>query len=311
MDGRPSERAAIRPRKRTRGSHRFATPATRMNDESGGAAATSTRSVRSIVQTSLTIAGIALAAYLAVLAWIYVRQESLLFYPTPLPPGYAFAIPDVHEVRIDVDGATLSALHLRLPDPKGVVFFLHGNAGNLASWFADAAFYRRANYDLFMIDYRGYGKSGGRIQSEQQLRDDVRKAWDAVAPLYVGKRIVIYGRSLGTPLAARLAAQIQPDLTILVSPFWSAADLARIYFPWAPAALLRYPLATNVDVRDIRTPVLLVHGERDELIPVDNSERLHAVVPNSTFLRIRGAGHNDIQEFGDYLDALARRLGEM
>jgi pimeloyl-ACP methyl ester carboxylesterase len=260
------------------------------------------------VPLALTAAAIALAAYAAVLGWIYVRQESLLFYPTPLPPGYAFAIPDVREVRIDVDGATLSALHLRLPDPKGVVFFLHGNAGNLASWFADSAFYRQANYDLFMMDYRGYGKSSGRIQSEEQLRADVRKAWEVVAPLYAGKHIVIYGRSLGAALAARLAAQVQPDLTILVSPFWSAADLARIYFPWAPAALLRYPLATNVDVRAIRTPVLLVHGERDELIPVEHSERLLAATPNGAILRVRGAGHNDIQEFDDYLGALARRL---
>ena len=285
-----------------------ATSATRVNNGTDRGAATPAGSRRSIVPLALTAAAIALAAYAAVLGWIYVRQESLLFYPTPLPPGYAFAIPDVREVRIDVDGATLSALHLRLPDPKGVVFFLHGNAGNLASWFADSAFYRQANYDLFMMDYRGYGKSSGRIQSEEQLRADVRKAWEVVAPLYAGKHIVIYGRSLGAALAARLAAQVQPDLTILVSPFWSAADLARIYFPWAPAALLRYPLATNVDVRAIRTPVLLVHGERDELIPVEHSERLLAATPNGAILRVRGAGHNVIQEFDDYLGALARRL---
>ena len=291
-----------------RGSHRNATPATRLNHDPRGGAANFGTSRRSIVQIALIVAAVALAGYAAMLGWIYVRQESLLFYPAPLAQDYRFAIPDVHEVRIDVDGASLSALHMRLPDPKGVVFFLHGNAGNLASWFADSAFYRTANYDLFMIDYRGYGKSGGRIRSEEELRADVRKAWDVVAPLYAGKRLVIYGRSLGTALAVGLAAQVQPDLTILVSPFWSAADLARIHFPWAPAALLRYPLATNVDVRAIRTPVLLVHGERDALIPVDNSERLLKVTPDGAIVRVRGAGHNDIQEFDEYRDALARRL---
>ena len=264
-----------------------------------------------MVHFSVIVVAIAIAVYAAALAWIYVRQESLLFYPTPLPPGYVFALPDVHEVRIDVDGATLSALHLRLPDPKGVVFFLHGNAGNLASWFTGSAFYRQANYDLFMIDYRGYGKSSGRIESEQQLRADVRKAWDIVAPLYAGKRIVIYGRSLGTALAAGLAAQIQPDLTILVSPYWSMEDLERTHFPWVPAALLRYPLATNVAVRAIRTPVLLVHGEQDRLIPVDNSARLQTVVPNGTFLRIPGAAHHDVHQSDVYLDTLARRLAAL
>ena len=263
------------------------------------------------MQLALIVAAIALAAYAALLGWIYLRQESLLFDPTPLPSDYAFTIPDVHAVRIDVDGATLSALHLRLPDPKGVVFFLHGNAGNLASWFMDSGFYRQANYDLFMVDYRGYGKSSGRIRSERELRADVRKAWDIVAPIYAGKRIVIYGRSLGSALAARLAAEVQPDLTILVSPFWSAEDLARIHFPWVPSALLRYPLATNIDVRAIRTPVLLIHGERDALIPVDNSERLRAVTQNGAILRLRGAGHNDLQEFRDYLETLARWLGAL
>jgi hypothetical protein len=282
-----------------------------LNHGPGGGAAPSAADRRSIVQLSLIAAAIALAAYAAVLAWTYLRQESLLFYPAPLPPEYAFAIPDVHEVRIDVDGASLSALHLRLPDPKGVVFFLHGNAGNLASWFTGSAFYRQANYDLFMVDYRGYGKSSGRIGSERELHADVRKAWDAVAPLYAGKRIVIYGRSLGTALAAHLAAEVQPDLTILVSPFWSAQDIAGIHFPWVPSALLRFPLATNIDLRAVRTPVLLVHGERDALIPVEQSERLLQVTPNGALLRIRGAGHNDVHEFGEYLDALARRLREL
>ena len=294
-----------------RGSHRNATPATRLNHDPRGGAANFGTSRRSIVQIALIVAAVALAGYAAMLGWIYVRQESLLFYPAPLAQDYRFAIPDVHEVRIDVDGASLSALHMRLPDPKGVVFFLHGNAGNLASWFADSAFYRKANYDLFMIDYRGYGKSSGRIRSEQELRADVRKAWEVVAPLYAGKRTVIYGRSLGTALAVGLAANVQPDLTILVSPFWSAADLAHVYFPWAPAALLRYPLATNIDLRAIRTPVLLVHGERDTLIPADNSERLLAVTPNGAIVRVRGAGHNDIQEFDEYRDALARRLAAL
>ena len=257
------------------------------------------------------IASMALAVYGTAVAWFSLRQESLLFYPIPLPPDYVFALPDVREVGVDVGGATLSALHLRLPEPKGVVFFLHGNAGNLSTWFTGSAFYRRANYDLFMIDYRGYGKSTGRIESEDQLRTDVRKAWDAVAPMYKGKRTVIYGRSLGTALAAGLAAEVQPDLTILVSPYWSIADLARTHFPWVPPGLVRYPLATNSDVRRIRTPVLLVHGEEDQLIPIGNSERLLAVVPQGELLRIPRAHHDDVHQFDVYLDSLASRLGAL
>ena len=151
---------------------------------------------------------LATALYPTVLAGAYWQQERLIFQPDLLSAAYRLASGDVHEVAVKVDGAELSALHLRRPDPKGVVFFLHGNNGNLATWLTNADFYRRANFDLFMVDYRGYGKSSGRIKSEAQLRADVLAAWRSVAPLYACKCKVIYGRSLGAALAAGLAAQV-------------------------------------------------------------------------------------------------------
>ncbi|HEY8359044.1 MAG TPA: alpha/beta fold hydrolase, partial [Ramlibacter sp.] len=188
--------------------------------------------------------------YGAVLAFLWWRQESLLFFPTPLPPGQVLAIePGVREARVEVEGATLSMLHLQLPAPRGVVFFLHGNAGNLASWFTDTGFYREANFDLVMPDYRGYGKSTGRITSARQLRADVRAAWDSVAAQYQDRPVVLYGRSLGTGLAADLAEQLTregrpPALTVLVSPYASMRELTREFYPWVPPGLLRYPLDT-------------------------------------------------------------------
>ena len=128
----------------------------------------------------LAIAG---AVYLALLALLWFGQEKLIFLPTPLPADHRFGHgADVHEAWVDVPGARLHALHLRLPRPDGVVFHLHGNAGNLDGWFAQPEFYRRLNLDLFMLDYRGYGKSGGRITSEAQLHADVRAAWQQIAP---------------------------------------------------------------------------------------------------------------------------------
>ena len=176
-----------------------------------------------LATTVLLVALVCLALYAGALAWLWVRQEKLLFAPTVLPAGQRLAqAADIHEVAIDVPGARLSALHLRLPEPKGVVFFLHGNAGSLATWFVNPEYYRQVNFDLFMLDYRGYGKSTGQIESEDQLRADVRAAWDAVGPHYAGRKVVIYGRSLGSGLAAGLAADLSasraPDLTVLVSP---------------------------------------------------------------------------------------------
>jgi uncharacterized protein len=252
--------------------------------------------------------GLALAAYGAVLGWVYWQQEELIFQPEPLPADYRFSEPWVEEVRITVPGATLSALHLQLPNPKGVVFFLHGNGGNLARWFTNAAFYREANFDLFMIDYRGYGKSSGRIGSEAQLMEDVRAAWNQVAPRYAGRRIVVYGRSLGAALAAQLAAEVKPDMTILASPFCSMADMAGLHYPWVPGALLRYPLSTCEAVARIASPLLLFHGDLDQLVPIDQSWRIIDRAPRAELVPVGGAGHGDLHRFPGYREPLMERL---
>jgi pimeloyl-ACP methyl ester carboxylesterase len=166
-------------------------------------------------------------------------------------------------------------------------------------------------FELFMLDCHGYGKSTGRIQSEVQLRSDVAAAWRQVAPRYRGLRTVVYGRSLGTALAAGLAAQIQPDLTILVSPYWSMAAMARLHYPLLPTALLRYPLRTFEDLARIQGPVLLIHGDRDALIPFDHSVRLQAVARNVQLVRIEGAAHNDLQDADQYLQAIADSLARI
>ncbi len=258
----------------------------------------------------LHLLGLVAAVYVALLALLWWGQERLLFHPEPLPPDHRFGFgADVQEVGIDrPDGTRLHALHLRLPAPRGVVFYLHGNAGNLQSWFVNADFYRQAGYDLFMLDYRGYGKSGGRITSEAELRDDARAAWQQVAPRYAGKARVIAGRSLGTGLAAGLAAEVQPELTLLISPYRSMRALAAQHYPWVPGALLRYPLDTEALAARIAGPSLLLHGDLDALIPASHSEALQARLPRARYVRIEGADHDDVQEFPAYLDAVRNAL---
>lgn len=269
-----------------------------------------------LVTTSMRLALLCLVLYALVLALLWFKQEKLLFAPTVLPSDFPLALaPDIHEVAIDVPGARLSALHLRLPHPKGVVFFLHGNGGSLESWFINPEYYRRANFDLFMLDYRGYGKSTGQIESEAQLRSDVRAAWAVVAPQYAGKKRVIYGRSLGSGLAAGLSAELAtngaPDLTVLVSSYSSMAALAAEHYPWVPQAVLRYPMRTDQVVAQIHSPLLLIHGAQDSLIAPLHSDALKALAPQATLLHIAGAAHNDLQDFDAYLGAYAQALGAL
>ncbi|MEJ6022213.1 alpha/beta hydrolase [Ramlibacter sp. PS4R-6] len=259
----------------------------------------------------LALATVAAAGFFALL---WSQQEKLLFYPSPLAADYKLAAePDVHELTVEVPGARLSVLHLQLPNPKGVVFFLHGNAGNLAGWFTNTAFYREANFDLVMPDYRGYGKSTGRIESEEQLLADVAAVWKQLGPRFAGKKVVIYGRSLGTALAAQLSsdltAQGRPaDLTVLVTPYSSIRELASEIYPFVPAAMLRYPLETARRASGIHGPIVLYHGDRDELIPLRHSERLASVLPNAQLVKVPGAAHNDIHAFPEYRQHLLAAL---
>ncbi len=259
---------------------------------------------------AVILAALVALGYAGALGLLYVTQERIILPAPTLAADYRFQFDQpFEEVWIPVQGASLHALHFKQPNPRGVVFFLHGNAGNLVSWTTGLDFYRRVNYDLFIVDYRGYGKSTGRIENEAQLYADARAAYDAMAPLYRDKPIVIYGRSLGTALAASLARDVQPRLLVLVSPFSSLAASAAQAYPWAPEWVLKYPLRTDAIIGDVKSPILLIHGSEDKLIPLSHSERLKALARSPVeLLVVPGAGHSDIHKFPVYLDGLAARL---
>jgi pimeloyl-ACP methyl ester carboxylesterase len=255
------------------------------------------------------------AVYTAAIGWLWFRQERLLFEPTPLPADHVLCTdPDVQELTIDVPGAKLSAAHLRLPEPRGVVFFLHGNSGNLLDCLVDLDAFREVNFDVVMFDYRGFGKSTGCIESEDQLRADVRYVWEYFAKEYEGKRVVIAGQSLGTALAAGLGAELTaadraPALTLLVSPYSSMRALADELYPWVPRQVLRSPLHTAEHAARLSGPLMLVHGDKDELIGIHHSESLCITVPQAQLLRVEGAGHSDVHKFPSFRKALAGALG--
>ena len=119
---------------------------------------------------------------------------------------------------------------------------------------------------------------------------------------------MLFGRSLGSGLVAHLAVPVQPELTVLVSPYSSMRALAAEHYPWVPAALLRYTLDTGAAVGRLRTPLLLVHGDRDTLIAPRHSDALLEFNPRAGLHRVKGAGHNDLQEFDDYHAVLRAAL---
>jgi len=261
----------------------------------------------------IKLAIFALFSWCLAIIFVWSRQEKLLFHPDPPTPDFKFELAHTSEVYIDVPGAKLHALYLRQPAEQshGIVLFLHGNAGNLETWFTHAEFWLETGYDVLMPDYRGFGKSTGKIESEAQLNDDVLRAWNFVAPNYQGKKHVVYGRSLGTGLATSFASQIPVDLLVLVSPYTSMTDVAREYYPWVPTGILRYPLKTNDLLPTLNNNILLLHGTNDKLISIGHSRRLQQLNPKAELVEIPGASHNDVHEFPIYISALKDTLASL
>jgi len=249
--------------------------------------------------------------YAGVLGLLALKQESLLFYPVKLPADFVFNKPDVIERHIEVPGAELSALHFRQANARGLIFFLHGNAGNLDLWLPDTALYRKAGFDVFMIDYRGFGKSTGHIQNEAQLHADVLAAWNSVAGEYAGRPVVLYGRSLGSGLAARLATEVRADQLILVSPYASFLRLGHDHFPWAPSFVTRYTIRTDQWLPKVRMPILMIEGGLDKLVAPDHAIFLQTLRPDAELVMIDAAGHNDIHTFPAYTQTMLEKLAQL
>jgi uncharacterized protein len=250
------------------------------------------------------------ATYVLICSALYFSQESLLFRPEPLAADFRFEFPQsFKEVALPVDGATLSALHFMIPNPKGVVLFFHGNAGSLRRWGEVADSFTARGYDLFIFDYRGYGKSNGKIASEHQLIDDGARAYRYVNERYPPQDIVIYGRSLGTGLAAQIALRHPPKMLILETPYVSLKDLTSRFYPYVPGFLLRFPLRTDLALPQIKSPVYLIHGTADEVVPYDSSEKLLPLIQSpKELVTIPNGEHNGLRLTPIYNAALDRFL---
>ncbi|WP_139925267.1 alpha/beta hydrolase [Hymenobacter sp. DG01] len=263
----------------------------------------------------LWILSLGAALYVAVCLLLYFQQERLLFFPTRLAPNYRFQFPGRFEERwiTTSDGTRLNGLLFRADSAhaKGLIFYLHGNGGALDSWGEVAPIYTRMGYDVFLLDYRGYGKSEGRITSQAQLLADVEAAYQQIGAHYSENQTVILGYSLGTGAAAWLAAQHHPKQLILQAPYPSMRAMARQHYPWVPGFIVRYPLHTDQVLPRMQAPIVIFHGDQDEVISCESALKLKTLLkPQDQFITLRGAGHNGMTDNPDYLAVIQEVLAK-
>jgi fermentation-respiration switch protein FrsA (DUF1100 family) len=252
------------------------------------------------------IAGVAAAGYLAVVAGLYLYQRQLLYHPDRARPILgALAGLGVREVSVPTaDGLSLLAWYLPAHDSPGserpVVVYFHGNAGHIGYRADRVERFAREGYGVLMIEYRGYGGNPGE-PSEAGLFEDAAAALRFIAAQGVpGRRLVLYGESLGTGVAVQVAAQRDVGAVVLESPYTSIAAAAQFHYQFIPAAWLvadRYDSLSRIG--QVRAPILMLHGARDGIIPSSLGEALFAAAPEPKEHWIAPeAGHADLGWFG-------------
>lgn len=238
------------------------------------------------------------------LPWI-VRQ--IVFQPTSLPSDFAFSFDTAHkEITLTTaDGIELNGLYFPVEQPKGTILYLHGNADNLARWGQYAEDFTRLGFAVWMIEYRSYGKSGSGYLSDEHLYQDALTAYHWIAEQIPSQELIIYGRSLGSGLAVRLAASLPARQLILETPYYSVEDLIGRYLPfWKSGLTQNIAFASYQYIQEVAMPISILHGTADGVVPYAEGQKLAALVPEATFITIEGGRHKNLRTFELYHQAL-------
>lgn len=247
-------------------------------------------------------------------AGFYFLQEQLIFYPSKLAKDYSFNFNnDFQEKWLSFNGIEIHSLLFEVKGAPGVILYFHGNAGSMEGWgelgseIAD-----QTGWSTWMIDYPGYGKSTGAISSEEQLHELAAKMLTEVRTNFPQQKVVVYGRSLGTGLASKLASNHIVDGVVLETPYFNGTELAKVTFPFMPAFIVRYTFLSNQWVKNIKSPTLIVHGTEDEIVPYDHGLRIYnEISSNKELLSIKGGFHNNLPEYQEYWSGLKAFLNRL
>ncbi|AZO81050.1 MULTISPECIES: alpha/beta fold hydrolase [unclassified Bosea (in: a-proteobacteria)] len=245
----------------------------------------------------------ALSAYVAVLVLLYVQQRQLLYPRNPARAEIASAnLPRAEETELaTADGEKLIAWVVPPREGKPVLLFFHGNAGNFGRSIRQTRF-RALTEDgtgLFAVNYRGYGGSTG-TPTEDGLAQDARAAYAAAVARFGADRLVGYGESLGTGVVLKLAAEAPLKAVILEAPYLSTAAVAQQLYPFIPVGLVMHDqFRSDQVIGKVKAPLLVLHGERDGVIPFSQGEALFSLAnPPKRFVRFPEGDHENLPAHG-------------
>jgi len=245
--------------------------------------------------------------YVAICVAFYFFQHLAFFRPEKLTTAFQYKYPfPFEELDFDMeDGGRINAIYFKVPNSRGVVYYLKGNSKSIKGWGKFAKDFLSNGYDFFMMDYRGFGKSKGK-RSQARVYNDAQYIYKWLAQSYPEDKIVLYGRSWGSGIAARIASWNKPKLLILDSPYFSFYYNINRYLFFTPLKLiLKYDIRTDQYLKITTCPVHIIHGTKDRLISFSQSEKLKALYPDKVTLhKINDGRHNNLPEFPEFFEIL-------
>lgn len=237
-------------------------------------------------------------AYLGVLAFMYLQQRSLQYFPSRAgTPPEALGLLSVSEQRVQTpDGETLVMWRAEARPGMPTILFFHGNGGEISGRAARMAFYQEQGFGALFLSYRGFGASTGSV-SEPGFITDALTAYDVLVKDGTSpQKIAVVGESLGTGVAVQLAAQRPVGAVALEAPFTAAVDVAAGLYWYLPVRwLMKDQYLSRDHITNVRVPLLIQHGDADRVIPVDQGRRLYEMANEPKELVILpGQGHDAI-----------------
>lgn len=257
----------------------------------------------------IRILNILLVIYLVVGIALFFLQDKFLFHPETIAreKKFSFSIP-YKEANVALNNEyNMNVVQFLAHDSmaRGVVLYFHGNRKNI-EWYARyAPIFTKKGYEVWMIDYPGFGKSTGKL-TEDELYDFAEQLYTMAKSKFKPENIVLYGKSLGTGIAAWLASKRTSKRVILETPYYSMTSLVSHYFPVYPVSrILKYHLPTYTYLSIVNAPVTIFHGTNDGVIPYSNAEKLKSLIKNKDeFVSIPDGEHNNLSEFTVYKEKI-------
>jgi alpha-beta hydrolase superfamily lysophospholipase len=233
---------------------------------------------------------------------IYYLQDKVLFHPQKLNIDYHWLFTQPFtEKNLPLDSTTVfNMVQFTVPDSarKGVVLYFHGNRENINHYAPFVPYFTRNGYEVWMPDYPGFGKSAGNL-TEQVLYEEALQVYKLARAQYQPGQIIIYGKSMGTGIAAQLASIRDCKKLVLETPYYSLVSLVRrVLWMYPLDLMMHFKIPEYEYISKVTAPITLFHGTSDGVIPYGNAVKLKEVLkPGDKFITIEGGSHNDLYSF--------------